>query len=105
MSNYTRGPWAYRKAKLPTDGKYDFGISADFSGKPFCIAEAFGRVGREIFPDAEANARLITAAPDMLAALQRVDRLIDKHLEKWAYGETHQIIRAAIAKATETPKP
>jgi len=49
----------------------------------------------------EANARLIAAAPDLLAALQMVDRI-------WSNDQTANIdpesplaiVRAAIAKAT-----
>ena len=55
--------------------------------------------------ETQANARLIAAAPDMLAALEMVDRI-------WRHDQTANIspnsplaiVRAAIAKATgETP--
>ena len=46
---------------------------------------------------AEANARLIAAAPDMLAALVRVEASLT---ELGAKGEPLKSIRAAIAKAT-----
>jgi hypothetical protein len=50
-----------------TDGAYDFAIHAE--GAPV-VAEAFGRDARGGWPDAEANARLIAAAPELLTALQ-----------------------------------
>ena len=46
--------------------------------------------------EAEANARLIAAAPDLLAALQQAEQQLD-------YGQidaAHRIIIAAIARAT-----
>lgn len=49
--------------------------------------------------EAEANARLIAAAPDLLEALQEIDRLASRH-EAGAMGKAQKIARAAIAKAT-----
>lgn len=63
---HTPGPWTARCAKFPQDGEYDYGIFAD--GK--VIAEAFGRVAKiDGVRPAEANAGIIAAAPDLLAAL------------------------------------
>lgn len=70
MAGYTPGPWESRKAKFPVDGEYDFAIGATVDGKRECIAEAFGRCSTTAFPPAEANARLIAAAPDLLEALE-----------------------------------
>ena len=68
MSNHTPGPWSIKRAKVPTDGEYDWAISAQFGGRPYCIAETVGRCASDIRLPAEANARLVAAAPDLLAA-------------------------------------
>ena len=92
---HTKGPWIVRRAGFPTDGAFDFGIAGAIDGRSYCIAEAFGRVGDDVRPDAEANARLIAAAPDMLEAL--------KHLVHWhdqLGPDDVAKATAAIAKAT-----
>lgn len=48
-----------------------------------------------------ANARLMAAAPDLLAALQGlIDYFIDPSWDDYSDTETMQAARAAIAKAT-----
>ena len=91
---HTPGPWTYRRAKYPVDGSYDYAIAAKVGGQEFCIiAEAFGRVADAVWPDAEANARLIAAAPDLLAALKDVVAVADRKTDEFDRA------RAAIAKA------
>lgn len=62
---FTKGPWTVRRSHAKYDGAYDFAINA--LGAPV-IAEAFGRSSDGGWPSAEANARLIAAAPDLFAA-------------------------------------
>lgn len=73
---HTPGPWTSKQSLKPVDGEYDFAISAEIDGRNRCIAEVFGRVSETHRPNAEANARLIAAAPELLAALVQ---LLDKH--------------------------
>lgn len=47
----------------------------------------------------QANARLIAAAPDMLAALEQIASLMGGQLPDYARA-AHDIARAAIARAT-----
>lgn len=61
LIEHTPGPWTMRRSMLTHDNAYDFAISAD--GVPV-LAEAFGRDADGGWPAAEANARLIAAAPD-----------------------------------------
>lgn len=106
--SFTPGPWSVRKAKTPTDNAFDYGIGAALGGKERCIAEAFARVDVDIYPDAEANARLISAAPDLLEALIEVREMLFarpdivsklRPLMGFAENATSDRAAAAIAKA------
>lgn len=68
---YTPGPWQTKRAEIRVDGEYDYAI---YDANREVIAEAFGRSSQNNFPPAEANARLIAAAPDLLAALKFVEQ-------------------------------
>ena len=79
--NHTHGPW-----KMALD---DSEPNEAFVHWPYGYAVVHGsRTGRE------ANARLIAAAPDMLAALFGVVRVADRATDEF------DAARAAIAKAT-----
>lgn len=100
MSGHTPGPWTFKKALKPVDGEYDYAIGVHIDGKPHVLAETFGRTSPEHRPDALANAHLIAAAPELLAALYM---MLEAY---WGEGdgqkpEPHVIrtARAAIAKA------
>jgi hypothetical protein len=51
-------------------------------------------------PMGEANARIIAAAPDLLAACIEAMALFDNYPEIWECIGTHEVMTAAIAKAT-----
>lgn len=55
-------------------------------------------------PKTRANARLIAAAPELLAALQDILHVLSPHMHPGdplrAYAETERKARAALAKAT-----
>ena len=71
MSEHTPGPWQVRgPSKVPgrKDMTGDFAIVSN--GK--IIAEAFFQIAKEYYAPAEANARLIAAAPDLLKILKRL---------------------------------
>ena len=68
---HTPGPWDIRRSTRPVDGAYDWAIGAEIDdGGPYCIAEAVGRAAEDVWLPAEANARLIASAPDLLEALE-----------------------------------
>ncbi|MCW5605997.1 MAG: hypothetical protein KIT18_15760 [Burkholderiales bacterium] len=107
---HTPGPWVVRRAKFQVDGAYDYGIGAMIDGHERCLAEAFGRVAEDVYQDAEANARLIAAAPCLLAALESLIAIADEsegvagyHLNgavaSWGSLSAVAEARAAIAKA------
>ena len=100
---HTPGPW---KTIIEAEGfagsttGKDFGIiDSDYN----IIAEAFHQLDDDLFADAEANARLIAAAPDMLAALKLAPPLpMRSNMDFWfdLYKKWWDDTRAeAIAKA------
>jgi hypothetical protein len=116
---HTPGPWRVLGGAI-ADKATDFAIGINGeNGKRHIIAEAFGRSDWQHAHPSEANARLISAAPDMLAALQALDltcsfdvlnacwnnRPLDvpgKHY--WGVGAAcpQCTARAAIAKAMQS---
>lgn len=99
---HTPGPW---KANGPSPGNIkgfdDGGDYAIISGG--IIAEAFHRIDDNTFVDAEANARLIAAAPELLAtlkfALAEISDMTTDAFSKGADKEARDRMKQAIAKA------
>ncbi len=94
MSEHTPGPWSANGLK--NDGGFE--ISSE--GRPFVICTrnpVNHRAG-----ESNANAVLIAAAPDLLAALRQMDDFCQDFSEAvfCRDGKIAGIIRAAIAKAT-----
>jgi hypothetical protein len=88
MSTHTPGPWKF--------ALFEHAPNEAFVQWRAGYAEVHGsRAGRE------ANARLIAAAPDLLAALQALVDLDDGDSPAlWAHSGDFERARAAIAKAT-----
>ena len=93
MTTHTPGPWTIR-----TDSRTDIDRTVfahtPIHNNPVAIARVYGE-GVMASPDAEkiANARLIAAAPDLLAACQRaLDSSVRINWER---------LREAVALATE----
>ena len=94
-TGHTRGPWHVSKS-----GAGVLAVYAKRRQSPVCV---FGNLSDDLapdFPTAEANARLIAAAPELLAAL----RWIAEHGDtgaggRPAYHDMRAHARAAIAKA------
>ena len=103
MNTHTPGPWVVES--LPDEGP---SIHTGGSGIARRIAGVdVGGWKRTTLADAEANARLIAAAPDLLEALQAIAHFI--HTTSAAEGGASKysanvvaadMVRAAIAKAT-----
>jgi hypothetical protein len=95
MSEHTPGPWLKRPARIPDNvGGYDVGIVGQIGERDYIIAEAFEIVDKGVKVPVNANARLIAAAPDLLAALKRLLYAPDNEL-----SEANDQARAAIDKA------
>ncbi len=70
-SKFTPGPWKMQRAKEPDNvGGFDCAIYAGASDNAIIVAEAYEVVDYGIRTNVLANARLISAAPDMYDALQ-----------------------------------
>lgn len=90
---YTESPWSYSKTGERMQS-YEQPFAVFQTGKPNLIAGVFGdTLGGEI--TAEANAKLMAAAPDLLAVCQ--DILVEYPTLPWS---TLDAIQQAIKKAT-----
>jgi len=95
MSEYTPGPWDYKR----NEGCKQIGprLNRQTISEVACTPGRFDRDGGG--KQDEANARLIAAAPDLLEALKEVrDNVRDDSPAMW------DRVDAAIAKATPTPE-
>src|SRR4051812_7979165 len=100
MTAHTPGPWQVHDYAV-NFGPYNAGI--DVGPGLRMVARVCGEFERpEPGPVAMANARLIAAAPDMLAALHKAHNFLDSHGNGWDEAETLEDARAAIAKAEGT---
>lgn len=93
-AKHTPGPW--QSCPHPADDRERFSHWVCEENDP---GHNIGICLCETRPDSEANACLIAAAPDMLAALQRAI-WFDHPSEMEEPGGLFHDIRAAIAKAT-----
>ncbi len=92
-SRHSPGPWITQVDEAP------FTVEAAIATDP-AICELLPRDAEIFTEEDEANARLIAAAPDLLAACQRTVRLLEPREGVEALvASTLQQVRAAIAKA------
>ena len=102
MSKHTRGPWHYEAWADPIDQQTQDGVEQrsihgpDNHGVPHAMVYQDMHQGGCL----DANARLIIAAPDLLAACKKTLRIVEPHddPERWG-GVVCKILRDAIAKA------
>ena len=88
---HTKGPWNISKHGTP-DHTPQYGIYTD--NNDFCIVKG---------QDAEANARLIAAAPDLLEALEAVYPFAEIYTRGTTDGQPIlDMAQKAIRKATAT---
>jgi hypothetical protein len=95
----TPGPWSV----VPDERTYNNGYMdlVDVQGYDIVAENGYSVVGSEGISTSDedyANARLIAAAPDLLAALQTLLDAVNGH--RVTVGDCNEA-RAAIAKATE----
>lgn len=88
-STHTPGPWVYRDEEIHTE---------DGQVHVVCFGHGYGDYGGIGGGDEQANAHLIAAAPDLLAALETIVAHIPAtELDHW---NVLDVIDRAIAKAT-----
>ena len=83
MSGYTPGPWSYEIVRKGSPNRDKLAIFADGD----VIAMAYGD-GSDTQHDGQANARLIAAAPEMLAELEETKLVLS-----WCQTERFQSIQ------------
>ena len=84
-AEHTKGPWAVN----PTSAQVDAFVGV----KPLPICQLLWPTDERTEAETEANAHLIAAAPDLLAALKRIVVVADRATVEFDRA------RAAIAKA------
>lgn len=101
MSKHTKGPWLPHW--LMGNGDTHWIVPADQPNAPLAKVDAFAPTDGDMELEGKANARLIAAAPDLLAALRDVIGWIPGGAsEMWhtdAPSKAVERARAAIAKA------
>ena len=90
MSGHTPGPWVVLQNPMSHDC-----ITSDD-----CRICEMPRWDDEYAEEETANARLIAAAPDLLAALERMVRQHGSNFISYSGDHPVSVARAAIAKAT-----
>lgn len=98
MSKHTPGPWFFRRAAHPVvSGIVGFDVLKQGQG---VVAEMHVRPYAPVIVN-EANARLIAAAPDLLAACEAIIEEQSIGMYGAISNEGIAQLRAAIARATE----
>jgi hypothetical protein len=98
-TEHTHGPWLRTQGSgrfyIKTDDDTHQSLATVFSNKG-----DFGCISNPDYEKAKANARLITAAPDLLEALQSLIDMDVAYHRGPKVEEAVEVARAAIAKAT-----
>jgi hypothetical protein len=95
MTQHTPGPWVTSKGAF---GALHVGpAKLDHPGRE--AAQYAAERGRDMLSQRMADAALIAAAPDMLAALQAIAATSTEEDAETALGSVQMICRAIIAKA------
>ena len=110
MNKHTQGPWNSRRQYLGGEGKFTPYVSQGDSAKVLCFMNLSGAYNGYYEQDqAEADAKLIAAAPDLLAALEGILPFIPKSSVSDGGASKYSAavvaadaIRAAISKARGT---
>ena len=96
MTKHTPGPWALDDESIYAPDGEGWKQVAE-------IPNWRTNPGEVLTPEDNANARLIAAAPDMLDALRKAEKGLDKAFDGHAHGLVWDALcatRAAITKAT-----
>jgi hypothetical protein len=98
----TPGPWVYSRDNWRNETQSrDWYVTGDH-GEGSCVAVAVVSGNETSHPVCEANATLISAAPDLLAALEYI---VAWNGTTWNAETARDMARRAIAKATGAAQP
>ena len=95
MSEHTPGPW--QADAIGSDGSFEIWSTRDMPHNEWIICSRNGIEHRA--PESRANAKLIAAAPDLLAALKEIAEGY-RAPSPTPIQDIKEIARNAIAKAT-----
>lgn len=108
-TKHTPAPWA--QAHRKTKGGYSTEVFQAETGKTICTLEWYSMPPVKVIIDGvekwqtgtyrEANAKLISAAPELLEALKLLRSYFGEHDESIAEHKMFSIADSAIKKATE----
>jgi hypothetical protein len=98
-AKHTPGPWEFVPKLTASENHKGFFIRAQKATRDGKWALADVQPGDEDGRIGTANARLIAAAPDLLAALQVARGYVDDHQGRHSVADL-EMVDAAIAKAT-----
>lgn len=111
MSKHTPGPWIGQDENGKLNSDHDWSLEDEAAssseaapiwagGKVVAFAvHSSNSFSLRSHPSVDANARLIAAAPDLLAALQAVLHWIDDNCETTGFDAVEAQADAALAKA------
>jgi hypothetical protein len=86
--SFTPGPWRVHPYRDGTIGPFRLNKAIDVGPYGLAVATVIGAFEQPTAgPEAEANARLIAAAPTMLAALEAADRALSTTLAARGYRD------------------
>lgn len=94
---HTKGPWTIGRNRAGYRDIDALDAEYPWQGLARVVVEMEGVSGYDDFPEGEANARLIAAAPDLLEALEMV--MAEREGGSPVLFSTSDKARAAIAKA------
>jgi hypothetical protein len=105
MSKHTPGPWFVHDFADPavSDAPGPHDVTVSCVTPDHIEVASMGRAMTATLEEARANARLMAAAPDMLAALKHAQMILECDRRATYGSRTHALIRKAIAKATGAP--
>lgn len=77
VAKWLPGPWVYKPGALNVAGEDGVGSITTDEAEPWFIAKI------EVAPRADANARLISAAPEMYEALKGLHKIVEEIHARW----------------------
>ena len=98
-TKHTPAPWNFEKLLDNWHGDKDWTTFTVRDSRNCCLA-VVGEVDRLPALDNEANARVMHAAPDLLAALEYLTGAMATFTPRCTAWDAYKVARAAIAKAT-----